>query len=188
MTSFKKPLLAVIALMTALVASLLLVAGPASAAPHAAPSATASNGENPTGPVTITISVPKPKCGQHVQVSGKNYPLHTTVVIRINGVKVGVAHTGSTGSFNISIVFICSGTGPQTITASGGGKVDSLTVHTGGSGSGGTGGGSSGGSGNGSGGLSSTGVAVVGIGAVGVVLLAGGGLLLFAGKRRRVSA
>jgi hypothetical protein len=45
------------------------------------------------------------------------------------------------------------------------------------------------GSGNGNGGgLAGTGVAVVGIGALGVVLLVGGGLMLLAGRRRKVSA
>lgn len=173
MTSFKKPLLAVIALITAVFASLLLTAGPASAAYPA----------GSTAGITIT---PNPAhCGDTVTVTGSHYNPGEEVTVTADGSQYGPYKAGSDGSFSASFTLSCSGTEPVTITAKGNqGDVDSLTVHTTGGGSGGN---NSGGN-NGSGGLSSTGVAVVGIGAVGVVLLLGGGLLLFAGKRRHVSA
>ena len=175
MTSFKKPLLAVIALMTAVFASLLLTAGPASAAYPA----------GSTAGITIT---PNPAhCGDTVTVTGSHYNPGEEVTVTADGAQYGPYKAGSDGSFSATFKLTCSGTEPVTIMAKGNqGDVDSLTVHTTGGGSGS--GGNSGGGNSGSGGLSSTGVAVVGIGAVGVVLLLGGGLLLFAGKRRRVSA
>ena len=64
MTSIKKPLLAVLALLAALAASVLFVAGPASAAPP--------NEGRGTSPV-ITVNPSNPRCGSTVTVSGSGY-------------------------------------------------------------------------------------------------------------------
>jgi hypothetical protein len=99
------------------------------------------------------------------------------------------------GNFSTTVALPSGIDGTHTIVAAQGGVTATVgvTIDCGGSGAGGvnvgtgTGGSGTGGSGT-SGGLSNTGVAVIGIGSLGVILLIGGGVLLLAGRRHRVSA
>ena len=99
-------------------------------------------------------------------------------------VDLGTVTTDGSGSFSAQVTIPSSTTaGSHTIealdTPTGDIATAGLTVTTG------TGGG---GGGGGGGGLAGTGVAVIGIGALGLVLLVGGGLMLMAGRRRKVVA
>jgi hypothetical protein len=91
------------------------------------------------------------------------------------------AHTDSAGSFSVTETLPQGVLGVHTVTATGVtcGRSASVTITIVAASTGGGGGG---------GGLASTGVAVIGIGALGLILLVGGGLMLLAGKRRKVSA
>ncbi|WP_375504106.1 hypothetical protein [uncultured Jatrophihabitans sp.] len=166
MSASKKPVAALIGVLAMLIAGLFFAS---------------SAGAYPDGVAPVVTTSGTPTCGGSITVTGANYkPGETVNVTDSNGDSAAVT-AGSDGGFSTSFPITCpNGTLPETLTASGGSGVDAVTLSNGGSTNGG-------GSGSGSGGLSNTGVAVIGIGAVGLVLLVGGGLLLMAGKRRKVS-
>ncbi|WP_375487850.1 hypothetical protein [uncultured Jatrophihabitans sp.] len=171
MSAFKKPIVALVGVLAALVAGLFFATSSAGAYP---------SGVNPV----LTINPSNPSCGDTVTYSGTHFQPGEPVTIS-DGVGDSVTvNADGKGNVSGSLELTCpNGTEPTTITATGrtSGGVDAVTISSGGSNSGG-------GSSSGSGGLSNTGVAVIGIGALGVVLLAGGGLLLLAGRRRTNSA
>ena len=169
MSALKRPVAALIGVMAVLLAGLFFSSS-SQAAPYV-------SGVAPTTTISSTA------CGSPVTISGTGYQPGETVTVTENGTVLGkFGPVDSNGSFSGTITVVCpSGTDAVTIISTGSatGAVDAITIHST------AGGGSGGGSGNG--GLSNTGVAVIGIGALGVVLLVGGGLLLLAGKRRKVS-
>lgn len=186
MTSVKRLILAALGLAVIVLGSQFVTGGPAGAYPSRVPA-------------SISVS-PHPQCGKPVTVSGQHFKPGEVVHIKVNGHTEATTTADKNGDFSVTFPLNCYGADSLTFTANGvDGDVDSLTVMVGhstgntvvhGSGHGSAGGGGSGtdsGSGNGAGGLSYTGVAVFGIGGLGVTLLLAGGLLLFAGKRRRLT-
>lgn len=177
MTSIKRHVVAALALVGALVA---LVSFASSASAY-----TGTGGGANTGGVSVGTN--SPSAGGALLVSGNECEPNSMVSISLDGTQnLGRANTDGSGSYSTTVRIPSGISGSHQIRISGafcaavaGIEVQSAAVTSGG--------GSAGGSG-GSGGLASTGVAVVGIGAVGVVLLVGGGLMLLAGKRRKVSA
>ena len=170
MSVSKKPVVALFGLLAALAMSLFFSAGSASAVDgygNETVAITATSSPNADGSTTYSVAASGFKPGEDVIVYVHSAP-----------VELGSTTASSTGSISTSVTVPASYTGSHTLEAVGqtSGVTASFPIQLGGSGSA---------SGSGSGGLSSTGVAVVGIGALGVVLLAGGGLMLFAGKRRK---
>jgi hypothetical protein len=139
-----------------------------------------------TGPTisTSTSTVPQ---GGSLTVFGDNFSPNSDAVLSLHSTPVGLGtvHTDSNGQFSAQVT-VPSTTSPGTHT------IEALDMPTGDIASatitvtaGGTGGG---GGGGGGGGVAETGVAVISIGALGLVLLVGGGLMLMAGRRRKVTA
>ncbi len=165
-----------LALATALLAGLLLAIGFGSAAAQAAPytnqATCALNTQTPPEGASVTLS-----CSGFGSVDRINIVLHTATI------SLGSATTNSAGAFSRTLKLPAGVTGQHTIvsTDTSTSQTASVSLTIGGGTSGGGGGG-------GGGGLSNTGVAVIGIGALGVVLLAGGGMMLYAGRRRSVRA
>jgi len=125
--------------------------------------------------------------GGSVIVTGENFTPNSNVVLTLTSVQVplGTVHTDSNGEFTAQITIPSTEpTGQHTVealdTPTGDVATATLTVVAGG--------GTGGGTGGTGGGVAETGVAVIGIGALGVVLLIGGGLMLMAGRRRKVAA
>jgi hypothetical protein len=137
-----------------------------------------------TGPTisTSTSTVPQ---GGSLTVFGDNFSPNSDAVLSLHSTPVGLGtvHTDSNGQFSAQITVPSSTTpGTHTIEAldTPTGDIASATITV-------TGGGTGGGGGGG-GGVAETGVAVISIGALGLVLLVGGGLMLMAGRRRKVTA
>jgi hypothetical protein len=139
-------------------------------------------GTNPVISLSDT-SVPQ---GASLTVFGDNFTPNSRAVLTLHSapVALGTVSTDSNGQFSAQVTVPSSTTpGQHTIEAldvpTGDIAAASLVV---------TGSGSSGGGGGGTGGgLAGTGVAVIGVGALGVILLVGGGLMLMAGRRRKVT-
>jgi hypothetical protein len=135
---------------------------------------------------TLSVSDQTPALGGTLTVTGANYLPGAVVTLTLHTVvsTLGTATPDASGAFSTSVTLPAGVAGAHTIVGAGSVPNDtaSVAIVIGGSGAGGVsvGGGSGGG-------LAATGVAVIGIGALGVVLLIGGGVLLLAGKRRRVS-
>jgi hypothetical protein len=127
---------------------------------------------------TVAVSDQTPPAGGTLTVSCSGYVPGDVVTVTLDSVTtLGSATADASGSLSLSVTLPAGVTGVHTIVCTGATSgVDSLTITIGSSGAGGGGGG----------GLASTGVAVIGIGSLGVLLLIGGGVLLLAGKRRRV--
>jgi hypothetical protein len=156
-------------------ASVLFVAmigafsGSAQAAPYTAQPTVSVSDETPTEGGTLTLT------GQGFGSSEDvNNTLHTVTY------PLTSAHTDAAGNFSVVVTLPAGVTGTHTIVSAGvtSGRTASVTITIGAPSTGGAGGG----------GLSNTGVAVIGIAGVGVLLLIGGGTMLLAGKRRKVSA
>lgn len=170
MSAIKKPVTALIGVLAMLFAGLFFAATSASA--------------YPTGTAaTIGVSNSTPPVGGTDTVFGAHYQPGETVSLSLHSAvySLGSATADGSGAFSTTVTLPAGVSGSHTIVGTGltSGETASVQINIGGT--------SSSGSGSGSG-LSSTGVAVIGIGAVGLALLVGGGLLLMAGKRRKVSA
>lgn len=158
----------------------------------AMPALTTAAGAYPDGQVAgVTASASAVGQGCAVTLSGTNFFGTVTFSGAVNGTTTADAN----GNFSVSVDTTNLSQGQQSVTFSdnvGDTATVSFTVQSktsacsdnNGIGSGSNGGGNNGGTG----GLSNTGVAVIGIGTVGGILLAGGALMLVAGRRRKVSA
>jgi hypothetical protein len=136
----------------------------------------------------VTVSTTNPPVGGTITISGSGFPANDTLVITLHTktYTLGTTTTDSSGSYSVTVKLPDGVSGKHTIT------VEDPATHkkakiriTIGSAHGAAGAATSDSS---SGGLSSTGVAVMGIGALGVVLLVGGGLMMLAGRRRKIAA
>lgn len=154
----------------ALVAAAAMFAGPAGAAPYG-------------GGATISVSSSVVAPGGTITVSGSGFEANQTVRITLypEAVVLGTTTSESSGAWSATVT-IPSDTalGRHTITAmdtAGDSASVTITVTA-----------AAGPSGGGGGGVSTTGVAVMSIGALGVLLVAGGAVMLMAGRRRKVAA
>lgn len=150
----------------------LAVAGAASAAPCPYSSC-----------VSIAVSDQNPPEGGTDGVTGSGWTPGDTVNLTLHTAtySLGSATVAADGTFSTTVDLPDGVTGNHTVvgTDPATGDTASADITIGGSGTGDTSGSS--------GGLSNTGVAVLSIGALGVVLLVGGGLLMLAGRRRKVT-
>jgi hypothetical protein len=132
----------------------------------------------------LAINTQTPAIGATVTLTGTGYVAGTTVTLTLHStpVTLGTVTPNASGNFTTAVALPAGVSGTHTIVGAGNATNDSasVTIDIGGSG---TGGGSSGGGGS----LSSTGVAVLSIGSIGVLLLLGGGAMLLAGRRRKLS-
>jgi hypothetical protein len=118
--------------------------------------------------------------GDAVTVTGAKYTPNADVTLEFHSTSVtlGTAHTDGTGAFSKSITVPSVALGAHSIvgvdTVNPESASAAFTVTGAGTGSGG--------------GIANTGVAVIGLGAIGGVLFTGGGLMLLAGRRRKVVA
>ncbi len=135
----------------------------------------------PTGTAPkIALSTDTIPAGDSLTVTGQNFTPNSSADLSLHSspVSLGSVTTDGNGEFS-AVVTIPSDTtvGAHTIeavdTPTGDVAVAPLTVTAGGGGTPPP--------------LGGTGVAVIGIGALGVVLLVGGGLMLMAGRRRKVT-
>ena len=177
MSTSKRVVAAVFVVIVTAIAAMIFGGGSASAY---------NPGEHPT----IGLSKSSGLTGDSVVVSGQGFSLNSsaTLVFESTPVSLGTVATSATGTFSTTITVPDVPVGPHHVLATDGvtGKTASAAFDVTGSGTAGAGGtGSGGGSG---GGLASTGVAVVGIASLGLVLLIGGGLMLLAGRRRKITA
>ncbi len=139
----------------------------------------------------LSVSNTCPSVGAAITVVGTDFVpgSNVTLTLRTQTFPLGSVTADASGGFTASVTLPSEVTGSHTIVAAGAATTTNSNTATAGitiacSGVGGTGGGG----GGGGGGLATTGIAVIGIGSLGLVLLLGGGLMLLAGKRRRVSA
>ena len=165
-----KRLTAVFVAMIGLIIAAASLGSPASAYP---------DGVNPT----IAVSDTTPAQGQSLTVTGAHFTPNSSAKLTLHStpVDLGSVSTDANGNFAAQVTIPSSTpAGAHTIEAldmaTGDVTAAAITVSA-----------TSGGGGGGGGGLAGTGVAVIGVGALGVVLLAGGGLMLLAGRRRRVT-
>lgn len=170
------PLLAVVGMV---VAALAFAAG-AQADPTPYPSGTG------TAPST-TVSSTTPGVGGDFSAGGTGATPNGTVSGDLHTAVYHLAtvKADSSGHWAVSTKLPDGVSGNHTFVVTDlttGKTLASIALNIGGTTSG-TGGVNSGG-----GGLAITGVAIVGLGTIGVALLVGGGLMLMAGRRRRVSA
>ena len=141
----------------------------------------------PTGQSpTIATSASTVQQGGTLTVTGDHFTPNASATLSLHSavVPLGTVSTDANGQFSAQITIPSSEpAGTHTIEAldnpTGDIAAATITVTAGGTGGGGGGGGG--------GGVAETGVAVISIGAVGLVLLVGGGLMLMAGRRRKVT-
>lgn len=137
---------------------------------------------------TIATSVSTIPQGGSLTVTGNDFTPNGQAHLSLHSavVDLGVVSVDANGQFSAQVTIPASeSTGVHTIEGLDipTGDVATATITVTGTGGGAPGGGGTGGGG----GLAGTGVAVIGIGALGVVLLVGGGLMLMAGRRRKVT-
>jgi hypothetical protein len=165
----------------AMVAAALAFATSAQADPTPYPSG--------TGSPAVSVSSTTPAPGGPFSASGDGATpngsvsgdLHTAVY------HLATVTADATGHWSMSTTLPAGVTGNHTFVVTDvatGKTLASVALDIGGAAAGSSGGGS----GGGGGGLAITGVAIIGLGTIGVALLVGGGLMLMAGRRRRVSA
>jgi hypothetical protein len=160
-----------------LVVALLFFAGPASAAPSGTCTGYPGCTTSPSGGgPTVSGSG---KAGSEIVIHGQGCSPGAKVTAYFDGTTyIGSDTVTASGRYTIHGKLPSDATpGPHTIKVEGAGCSGVAGIEVTASGGG------AGNNGN-SGGLAGTGVAVVGIGALGAVLLAGGGLMLLAGRRR----
>jgi hypothetical protein len=139
----------------------------------------------------VSVSTSAPVAGGGLTVSGSGFGADDTVnlVLHTKAYSLGSATTDAAGAFSKTVQLPAGVTGSHTIVitdpTTGQTSSMAITIESSSS-SGGASGGASGGS-SGGGGLSNTGVAVLGIGGLGAALLLGGGVMLLAGRRRKVA-
>jgi hypothetical protein len=178
MKSTMTRMLAAVAALGVLLATALVFAGSASAAPSSSCSGYPPCSSSSTG--GVTISNPHPHAGSTVVVHGSGCTVGALVTVFFDSSQVASGHVNPAGRYNIPFKIPGNATpGHHTVSihVSGGSCPGSgvlgIEVQA-----------ANGGGGGGGGNLAGTGVAVVGIGALGVVLLVGGGMMLLAGRRR----
>jgi hypothetical protein len=138
----------------------------------------------PSPGATVMASTTTPFVGQTIEVSGKGYCPDEDVEIFIGGTHVATTHTDAAGSFDPSAK-VPGPVGRATLLGRGasGLSADSdtlvLTVRSG------SGSGSNSGSPSGGPGLALTGSEIVGLIVLAVLLLGGGAVMTFAGRRKR---
>jgi hypothetical protein len=123
--------------------------------------------------------------GDKVVVTGQDFTPNKTATLTFHSASIalGTVNVSSSGTFSVTITVPSDPIGEHVVigrdVASGqDSNAANYTITAGGTG----------GTGGGGGGLANTGVAVLGIAALGLVLLVGGGLMLMAGRRRKVVA
>ncbi|MCW2497741.1 hypothetical protein [Jatrophihabitans sp.] len=160
-------------------ASIVLVAMIAAALSFGGGASAYTVGNNPT----LSGSASSAPAGGEIEITGSGYTPNTDAAVSFHStpVSLGTVAVNSAGAFDITVKIPSDATvglhhieGTDAVT----GAVGSFAVTVTGAGTGTSGGG----------GIASTGVAVIGIGALGTVLLVGGGLMLMAGRRRKVIA
>jgi hypothetical protein len=133
-----------------------------------------------SGQPTLSVTTQTPAAGGSLVLTGLGFGVNEDVSDTLHTVTYTLAgaHTDSSGGFSVTVTLPAGVTGSHTIVSKGltSGITASISISIGGTSSGGSS----------SGGLSSTGVAVVGIAGLGTALLIGGGIMLMAGKRRKV--
>ena len=178
MSTSKRVVAAVFVVIATAIAAMMFGTGSASAY---------NPGEHPK----IGLSKSAGLTGDSVVVSGSGFSLNSSAALQFEStpISLGSVATSATGTFTTTITIPNVAVGPHTVLATDGvtGKVATAAFAVTGQGTLGAGGSGSGG-GSGGGGLASTGVAVLGIASLGLVLLVGGGLMLLAGRRRKVEA
>ncbi len=130
---------------------------------------------------TLSVGTTTPAPGGSLTISGaglgSNLPgtitLHTTVVT------LGTFTTDSSGGFTATVTIPSDVSGTHTLVAATSVASISITLDIGGAAAP---------NGTTKPGTAFTGAAVIGVGFLGAALLVGGGILLFAGRRRKVSA
>jgi len=142
-------------------------AGPASAAPY-------------TTQPTVSVSDQTPAAGSSITFCGQGFlPGETVTIVLDENTEYPSAVADTSGAFCTTIVLGASLTGTHTLTATGltSGRTASIEINI------------LGVTANAAPtGLAFTGAAVIGIGALGGLLLVGGAMMVFAGRRRKVNA
>jgi hypothetical protein len=155
------------------------VAGVRSAAQEVCPGATSYP---PSPGAIIMASTTTPFVGQTIEVSGKNYCPNEDVAIMLRGKKVGSTHTDASGRFEPPLK-VSGPAGQAELAGIGASGLsldrDSLELTIG------AGTGVNPGSPSGTPGLALTGTELTGLIALAAVLLGGGGVMLYAGRRKR---
>ncbi|HYO17885.1 MAG TPA: hypothetical protein VES02_04365 [Dermatophilaceae bacterium] len=140
--------------------------------------ANAAYGDQPT----TSVSDQTPAAGSSLTFCGSGFqPGETVTIVLDNGTTYPSVTADAAGDFCTTIVLGASLSGTHTLTATGttSGITASTTIQVLGV---------SANAGPTGGGLAFTGAAVIGIGALGGLLLVGGGMILFATRRRKVNA
>jgi hypothetical protein len=162
-----------------LLAALLTITGMVMVAGLAAATSSAASPYS-DGP-TVSVSTTTPAVGGSVTVAGSGFGAHDmmTIVLHTKAYDLGTTRTDAAGAFSAAVGLPDGVSGHHTIvvTDAATGRTQSISIEIGGA---------AGRSSESGGGLSSTGVAVIGLGALAVVLLVGGGLAMFAGRKSKV--
>jgi len=161
---YSAPLIVMFGLVIALMSYVL----PANAAPYA------------TQPAT-SVSNQAPASGSSLQFCGSGFAPGETVTIALdNGTTFPSDQADSSGAFCTTIVLGASLSGTHTLVATGttSGRTSSTTIQVAGVAAN---------SSDTNDELAFTGAAVVGIGGLGALLLVGGGVMVFAGRRRKAN-
>lgn len=170
----RRSLAVLVSCVTALFAALVALASASDAAPCAYSNC-----------VTLSVSTTTPPVGGTITISGTGWGANDTVNITLHTATYPLASptADASGAFTTTVTLPAGVSGRHTIVAVDPttGQTASVAITIGAPSA-------APGAAPGGGGLSNTGVAVISIGALGVVLLVGGGLMLLAGRRRRVSA
>ena len=171
MSAIKRPRVALVAVFGLIVAAVAF-AGPANAAPY-------------SNQTTSSVSNQTPAAGSSFTLSGSGFGANEDVsnVLHSLPYTLTPARSNVSGNFSVTVTLPAGVTGVHTIVSTGAttGHVSTVTITIGGAASAGafTTGGTK---------LAFTGAAVTGIGGLALLLIVGGGVMLFAGRRRTVSA
>ena len=168
MPTIKRPNRALIA-MFGVISAVVALASPASA-------------EEPyTHQPTCSVSDERPAEGGHFTLHGKGFGRHEHMRDVLHSVPFTLAPavTDASGNFATTVALPMGFTGVHTISSTGAttGRTATVTITIGGTTTAAA---------PTSNGLAFTGAAVIGIGSLAVLLLVGGGLMLFASRRRKV--
>lgn len=130
---------------------------------------------------SVSVSTTTPAVGDNLTVAGSGFGANDTLRIALHTkvFDLGATHTDGAGAFSASVSLPdgVSGAHHIVVTDPATGQTQSIPIEIGGA---------AGGSTSSKGDLSSTGVAVIGLAALAVVLLIGGGLAMFAGRKSKV--
>lgn len=162
MVSLRRAAMSMVAVL-ALVATALLVAGPAQANPAYPPRQQCALSSSTGSGNTLTIT-------------GSGYPANTTVQVNVGSTSLGSVRTDSSGAFRLTVTVPSGSTG--RVSATGGNRTCSfpLSGNNGGSGTQGT---------QTTPHAAYTGFAAITATVIALVLLGGGLVLVLAGRRRR---